>query len=57
MEDSKSPPELPKRCNWELDSALIALDELKLSAVPAVVRDFSELTIAQAVTKFSIPQF
>ena len=51
----KSQLELPKQCNWELDSALIALDELKTSclkllAVPAVVRDFPEVTIVQAVT-------
>ena len=56
----KSQLELPKQCNWELDSALIALDELKtscskLSAVPAVVRDFLEVTIVPAVTRFSIP--
>ena len=50
----KSQLELPKQCNWELDSALIALDELKLSAVPAVVRDFPEVTIVQAVTKVSL---
>ena len=59
----KSRPELPKQCNWELDFALIALDELKtnfrleLSAVPAVVRDFPEVTIVPAVTKVLIPQF
>ena len=59
----KSQSELPKQCSWELDSALIALDELKTSprlkllAVPAVVRDFPEVTIVQAVTKFLIPQF
>ena len=47
----KSQFELPKQCSWELDSALIVLDELKRLVVPAVVRDFPEVTIVQVVVR------